>query len=162
MPVLNFNHSAVTTVIFKPWICLLIVTFLFLQGCNNSAESAEDIYPVTDQAATETEVPVAVDTTVTAHSDCPQFPFHPPKASAFKVIPRNIFIKDTTKISVGSVLQSGLLPALESAGYEYSFYCLKDSGIAVVTRIEKIKPDGSSGNADERYLTEGNSSSGWN
>jgi len=89
-----------------------------------------------------------------ASNNYPAFPFPPPKASTFEAIPKNLLINSNQKVSLGFVISNKLLPALANAGYEYSFYCVKDSGISIVTRLEKINPDGTSKGNGERYLTE--------
>jgi hypothetical protein len=85
----------------------------------------------------------------------PSFPTFPPKASASKVLPRNLFIQSTSKSNLDFAIRARLVPALDNAGYEYKFFLYRDSGIALVTELEKINLDGTS-DSQQRYSTKTN------
>jgi len=70
----------------------------------------------------------------------PQVPWPPPSASASYVLPDDLFQSYPT---VGQVV-TALLYALENKGYvERSFFLTPQGGVALVTRLERIKDDGS-------------------
>ncbi len=70
----------------------------------------------------------------------PEFPWPPPSASASYVLPDDLFQSYPT---VGQVV-TALLFSLESNGYvERSFFLTPQGGVALVTRLERIKDDGS-------------------
>jgi hypothetical protein len=78
----------------------------------------------------------------------PEFPWPPPAASASYVLPDNLFEGRRT---VGDVA-GAIVAALERAGYvERSFFRTKDSGVALVTRLERIKDDGTSFGGSNRW-----------
>lgn len=114
-----------------------------LYRCESNKLSNHSSYTDTSDS-TETAVEI---------EGCKTFPLHPPKASAFKIIPKNLLRADSGITDLNYVINKKILPALDSAGYEYSFYCIKDSGIAIVTRLEKINEDGTS-DLTARYLSE--------
>lgn len=97
--------------------------------------------------------PMRKTTQASTPNDYPAFPFPPPKASTFEVIPKTFLEKSNEKVSIDFLISNKLLPALKDAGYEYSFYLIKDSGIAIVTRLEKINSDGTPEANGDRYLT---------
>ncbi len=69
----------------------------------------------------------------------PFFPWPPPAASAFYVLPRETFARNTTVGEVGAAIIS----ALERAGYaEHSFFQTERGGVALVTKLERIDDDG--------------------
>jgi hypothetical protein len=71
----------------------------------------------------------------------PQFPWPPPTASAFYVLRDNWFASLHT---LGEVV-GAIISALERRGYvERSFFRTEGSGVALVTRLERIGSDGSS------------------
>jgi outer membrane protein assembly factor BamD (BamD/ComL family) len=75
----------------------------------------------------------------------PSFPWPPPVPSARYVIPRELFgtSGENNKASMSDIIRK-LENALERAAYyERSFYSTP-GGIAMITRLERIKPDGSS------------------
>jgi Caspase domain len=76
-----------------------------------------------------------------ARPSLPSFPWPPPAASADYVLPQSLFGSDAT---VGEET-SAILSALEQNGYvERSFYGAPDvGGVALITRLERIKDDGS-------------------
>jgi hypothetical protein len=64
------------------------------------------------------------------------------------VLPRTVLAGNTT---VGQVF-GVIISALESEGYvERSFFQTRDNGVALVTRLERIKDDGSSFAENERW-----------
>jgi hypothetical protein len=87
-----------------------------------------------------------------------EFPWPPPAASAFYVLPDNWFANLHT---VGEVVRA-IIPALERNGYvERSFFRIEGSGVAVVTRLERITGDGSSFAEPLRWPGPGYSLSGF-
>ncbi len=134
-------------------IGLFLITFLFFfvqMGCkNNQKENNASAEYTPDSSAEPGSVQPGSSSTISR--GCNSFPLNPPKASAFKVIPRNLLIGSAGTPDIDYVINQRLLPALDNAGYEYSFYCMKDSGVAVVTRIEKMNEDGSS-DLKNRYV----------
>ena len=69
----------------------------------------------------------------------PEFPWPPPKSSAFYVMPTTFLHGPKT---FGNAAQT-LIGGLEKAGYtERSFFSIENGGIALVTRLEKIGDDG--------------------
>jgi hypothetical protein len=78
----------------------------------------------------------------------PEFPWPPPRASASYVLPDGLF---ESHRSVGEVVAAILL-ALERNGYvERSFFRTKADGVALVTRLERIRDDGSAFAEPERW-----------
>jgi outer membrane protein assembly factor BamD (BamD/ComL family) len=76
----------------------------------------------------------------------PEFPWPPPPASGFYVIPRELLVHPFPG-TVGKASLSDIVKLLEhaleqAAYYERSFYSVP-GGIAMVTRMERIKKDGS-------------------
>lgn len=81
----------------------------------------------------------------------PEFPWPPPKASAFTVIPSEFFKKPLANIVYLSDLDRKLSTTLDSAGYfEKSYYYVPD-GFAIVTLLEQISPDGTSKGIPDRW-----------
>jgi hypothetical protein len=71
----------------------------------------------------------------------PEFPWPPPAASSTYVLPDSLF---QSRRTVGAVA-TAIISALERNGYvERSFFQTQPGGIALVTRLERIKSDGSS------------------
>jgi hypothetical protein len=82
----------------------------------------------------------------------PQFPWPPPAASAFYVLPDSWFANYHT---LGEVV-GAIIPALERNGYvERSFYGIEGSGVAFVTRLERISSDGASFAEPQRWAGSG-------
>ena len=72
----------------------------------------------------------------------PEFPWPPPKSSAFYVMPTPFLHGPKT---FGDAAQA-LLGGLEKAGYtERSFFSIENGGVAIITRLEKIGGDGAPG-----------------
>lgn len=77
-------------------------------------------------------------------AEIPQFPFPPPRASAFDVIPRNLLVGERSQPLLKDV-KGVLEAAFEQCGYgEKSYYAVPD-GFAMASRIEQIREDGSPG-----------------
>jgi hypothetical protein len=77
----------------------------------------------------------------------PSFPFPPPKASASHTFEENLFAKAENLYEVSELIEG----ALKKSGYfEKSYYKIPE-GFALVTRMEKMKPDGSPAAAEERW-----------
>ncbi len=84
--------------------------------------------------------PAAAPRIAEAAPSIPMFPWPPPKASTEYLFTRNVFIRFST---VGEV-SDAILAAMETSGYvERSFYQTPPGGVALVTRLEKIRTDGS-------------------
>jgi hypothetical protein len=78
----------------------------------------------------------------------PIFPWPPPQTSASYVLPASL-LQDYE--SVGEIVNA-ILSALERNGYvERSFFRTEADGVALVTRLERIKDDGSAFAAPERW-----------
>ena len=74
----------------------------------------------------------------------PEFPWPPPKSSALYVIPRDMFVdKAGTGAPKLADIQSKLTEALDGAAYYERSYYSVPGGFAMVTRMERIRPDGS-------------------
>jgi prepilin-type N-terminal cleavage/methylation domain-containing protein len=72
----------------------------------------------------------------------PEFPWPPPKASAFEVIPRELLVSHNHATKLRDVA-SALEAAFRRCGYiEKSYYAVPD-GFALASRIEQINEDGS-------------------
>ena len=81
-------------------------------------------------------------------SALPNFPWPPPGASAYYVLPQSLFGKQKT---VGEETEA-IVTALERNGYvERSFYSTPAGGVALVTRLERINDDGSPAAAGDRW-----------
>jgi hypothetical protein len=84
----------------------------------------------------------------------PDFPWPPPAPSTYYVLPDNLLGDHKT---LGDATQA-IISALERTGYvERTFFGTKPGGVALVTRLERIEPDGTHvepnrwSNSDERY-----------
>lgn len=78
----------------------------------------------------------------------PLFPWPPPAASASYVLPNNLLAKRNT---IGDVIDT-ILTALERRGYvERSFFGTPGNGVALVTRLERIKDNGASVDENDRW-----------
>lgn len=140
-------------------IYLLAACFLTKIGCGTLSKNRSKTTTVAEDSSTMAPQlpPTSPENGDTSKelSLYPKFPFPPPRASAFKVIPRSYFSGNEVT-SLSKVLYNRLIPALDASGYEYSFYSIKDSGIAVVTRLEKMNDDGTSVQGMDRYATNKN------
>ena len=83
----------------------------------------------------------------------PSFPFPPPKSSASHTFEEEVFEQANNLYEVSELIEG----ALKKSGYfEKSYYKIPD-GFALVTRMEKMKPDGSPAPVDERWNINHNS-----
>lgn len=106
----------------KLGICLLFLIFLI--GCSNGPEEKG--------------------------MEFPEFPWPPPKASAFANIPTEFLTKPNEMVYLKDVVKQ-LESALEKAGYyERKLYSVKD-GFSIATRIEQIRFDGTSMDEEIRW-----------
>lgn len=80
-------------------------------------------------------------------ADFPLFPAKVPKASSAKRIPRGFLQNSAGNTTIGYVVNERLLPILDEAGYEYSFYRINNDGLAIVTRAERIRANGATDTA---------------
>jgi hypothetical protein len=90
----------------------------------------------------------------------PEFPWPPPTASASYVLPKSLFENRGT---IGEVV-AAIISALERNGYvERSFFRIEAGGVALVTRLERIRDDGSSFVESQRWPAagQGNNLSGF-
>ncbi len=79
---------------------------------------------------------------ILAPEQFPEFPWPPPLASAFTVMPDKYFRTSNERIVLLSEIDNRLSTALRYAGYaEKSYYAVPD-GFALVSRLEQINPDG--------------------
>jgi hypothetical protein len=87
------------------------------------------------------QIPVSPLDKGAAPASLPEFPWPPPTSSASWVLPKNWFESFHT---LGEVV-GAIVSALERNGYvEKSFFEIKEGGVALVTRLERIGDDGSS------------------
>jgi len=103
------------------------------------------------KAAAEAEAKRKVEAPAKAPAEgLPEFPWPPPRASASYVLPDGLF---ESHRSVGEVV-AAILSALERNGYvERSFFRTKADGVALVTRLERIRDDGSAFAEPERWAS---------
>jgi hypothetical protein len=77
-----------------------------------------------------------------SQSDMPEFPWPPPRASAWDVIPGNLLpIVPGEPSTMGSIADR-LSEALEFAGYYQRAFFRAPNGFAVVTQLERVEDDG--------------------
>ena len=112
---------------------------------DQQAEEAESERVLQEQEAQTAEVAAAPAPPI------PQFPWPPPRASASAVIPA-AFVRpggiDTP--TLGDVADE-ISAALDSGGYFERSYFGAPGGFAMVTRLERINPDGTSKQEAERW-----------
>lgn len=77
----------------------------------------------------------------------PSFPFPPPKASASHTFEENLFSKANNLYEVSELIEG----ALKKSGYYEKSYYKIPNGFALVTRMEKMKVDGSPAEDSERW-----------
>lgn len=75
-------------------------------------------------------------------SGIPKFPFPPPRASAFEVIPRRLIAGDERSVRLSDVEQS-LGAAFDACGYGERSYYAVPQGFAMASSIEQLNADGS-------------------
>jgi len=80
----------------------------------------------------------------------PRFPWPPPQASSKETISPELLTQELSNPTLGDI-DSHLTKALRQMGHtEYSYFAIPD-GYALVTRIEKIKNDGTPKSGSERW-----------
>lgn len=84
----------------------------------------------------------------------PEFPWPPPKSSAVMIIPNELLMKPIDHPINLFEVENGLSTALGSCGYDEKTYYAVPRGFAIVTRIEKIDPDGMPKESQERWSIE--------
>jgi hypothetical protein len=114
--------------------------------------SKDDILAALDRAKPpQREVPKVVPQGPAGAVDTgwmPDFPWPPPTASASYVLPDNLL--QGSRVMADAI--SKILAALEQTGYvERSFFKTPPGGVALATRLERIKPDGTSFDTDNRW-----------
>jgi hypothetical protein len=78
----------------------------------------------------------------------PSFPWPPPAASAWYVLPQSLF---GSRETIGEET-AAIISALERNGYvERSFYGTPAPGVALITRLERINDDGSPADPSNRW-----------
>jgi hypothetical protein len=82
----------------------------------------------------------------------PEFPWPPPHASAFQVVPRNLLIRQEPS-TLGDIVKH-LEDALNSNGYTELSYFAVPRGVAIVTQMEEINEDGTSKQLPDRWAAE--------
>lgn len=82
----------------------------------------------------------------------PSFPFPPPKASASHTFEQNVFSKAKNLYEVSELIEG----ALKKGGYYEKSYYKIPNGFALVTRMEKMKSDGSPAVDEERWNVNNN------
>lgn len=85
-----------------------------------------------------------------AEAPIPQFPWPPPKPSAFAEIPKNMFANCDDLYDVNALLSD----ALDSCGYYERRYFEVPNGFALITRIEQINSDASCKDESSRWSLE--------
>lgn len=73
--------------------------------------------------------------------ELPPFPWPPPKASAFQVLPRNLLVAENKPARLEDV-NATLLDAFQHCGYSDTSYYSVPDGFAIASRIEQINADG--------------------
>jgi len=77
----------------------------------------------------------------------PSFPFPPPKASASHTFEEDVFVKASNLYEVSELIEG----ALKKSGYFEKSYYQIPNGFTLVTRMEKMKSDGSPADEAERW-----------
>lgn len=81
----------------------------------------------------------------------PRFPWPPPKPAAFGVIPRGLIQAPGIKIETLGAVADRIDSALIASGYAERSFHAAPNGFAMVTRLERIRPDGRP-DLDRRWL----------
>ncbi len=81
----------------------------------------------------------------------PQFPWPPPKASAFAKLPRSEIIPSGLSLPQLNDAAHRLEQALDVAGYDQRRYYAIPGGFALVTQIEQMRSDGTPKSAPDRW-----------
>jgi len=83
----------------------------------------------------------------------PMFPWPPPQASAFAIIPSQFSRKSINEGVTLYDLERKIYHALDSSGYVEQSYYAVPGGFAIVTRLEQINPDGTPKEIPDRWAT---------
>jgi len=83
----------------------------------------------------------------------PQFPWPPPRASAFDTIPRELLVGNVAHPTLSTVAQA-IESAFQQAGYGERSYYGVPSGFAMASQIEQINVDGSPKEPVDRWSLE--------
>ena len=112
---------------------LIVLSMVAFSACNDNYEKN------VPESATE-----AVDSSSAQANEpyCEPFPSPLPKSSAKADLRRSYLVHDTVPRTVGGILDSVLLPALEKADYEPHFFCGKKSEVVLLTQLEEIDDKG--------------------
>jgi hypothetical protein len=82
----------------------------------------------------------------------PAFPWPPPAASAWDLIPNDLLLPARQSGSTFDAIDERLTRALDDAGYHQRSYFTVPGGFALVTQLERIEPSGASV-PEQRWLT---------
>jgi hypothetical protein len=82
----------------------------------------------------------------------PDFPWPPPAASAWDLIPNDLLLPAGQSTTSFDAVDGRLTRALDDAGYHQRSYFTVPNGFALVTQLERIEPSGAS-IAEQRWLT---------
>ncbi len=75
----------------------------------------------------------------------PDYPWPPPQASAWHVIPRDLIARQGQTVPTMRVVSEKLVRALEASGYVQKSFFKAPSGFAVITQMERMNADGRPG-----------------
>ncbi len=106
--------------IFRVFLVLFLLLLSF--SCRMKVEEAPQAPPVTA-------------------GPMPEFPWPPPKASAFHKIPNSLLVMQNTASTFGDIANR-IETALDGAGYTQIIYYAVPDGFAMVTQLEQIDEDG--------------------
>ncbi len=150
-------------------LLLLLLTFLILESCTNDRDTAKKEAVEEPIPSPIIPSPVVVEPSGPDNNGgvpsgpsegdkikpnkaermfiMPSFPFPPPKASASHTFEQNVFSKANNLFEVSELIEG----ALRKSGYFEKSYYKIPNGFALVTRMEKMKPDGSPAPDAERW-----------
>jgi hypothetical protein len=83
----------------------------------------------------------------------PEFPWPPPRASAWDVIPNEMIVGTSQAAPTFAVVRDRLTRALDSAGYFQRSFFSVPNGFAVVTQLERVGADGAPA-GERRWLVD--------
>ena len=83
----------------------------------------------------------------------PEFPWPPPRASAFDIVPRDLLLGEK-QTPVSGDAAAALDSAFRQAGYSETSYYGVPEGFALASRIEQINQDGTLKEAADRWSVE--------
>jgi hypothetical protein len=72
----------------------------------------------------------------------PEFPWPPPRASTWEVIPDALLVSSGRPAPTFGEIQARLSNALEAGGYQQRSFFAVPGGFALVTQVERVSPDG--------------------